>query len=176
MSAAHLELFATCPRGVEPLLVHELGTLGATQAAERKGGVRFAGTLEVAYRACLWSRLANRILLPLARFDMADAGQLYEAARRIDWPELFDVGTSFAIEVACRSAAVSHTHYAGLKVKDAIADRFRESAGRRPDVDPDHPGIRIHLHLDGAQASLSLDLAGESLHRRGPRVRRPGFP
>jgi 23S rRNA (guanine2445-N2)-methyltransferase / 23S rRNA (guanine2069-N7)-methyltransferase len=169
MPGAGLDLFATCPRGVEPLLVHELGTLGATQAAERKGGVRFAGTLEVAYRACLWSRLANRILLPLARFDLADAGQLYAAAHRIDWPELFDVGTSFAIEVAGHSAAVSHTHYAGLKVKDAIADRFRESAGRRPDVDPDHPGIRIHLHLDGAQASLSLDLAGESLHRRGYR-------
>ncbi len=151
------------------MLVQELAALGATQAAERKGGVRFAGELAIAYRACLWSRLANRILLPLARFDLADAGQLYEAAHRIDWPELFDVGTSFAIEVAGRSAAVGHTHYAGLKVKDAIVDRFRAGAGRRPDVDPDHPGIRIHLHLDGAQASLSLDLAGESLHRRGYR-------
>jgi 23S rRNA (guanine2445-N2)-methyltransferase / 23S rRNA (guanine2069-N7)-methyltransferase len=169
MGDAGLEFFATCPRGVEPILARELAALGATQTAERKGGVRFAGSLATAYRACLWSRLANRVLLPLARFDLADAHQLYEAARKVDWPELFTAEASFAIEVAGRSHAVTHSHYAGLKVKDAVADRFRTQLGRRPSVDTDNPGIHIHLHLDGAQASLSLDLAGDSLHRRGYR-------
>ncbi|MGH8454603.1 MAG: THUMP domain-containing protein, partial [Nevskiales bacterium] len=164
-----LELFATSPRGVEPLLVRELTALGALQATERKGGVRFEGNLAVAYRACLWSRLASRILLPLTRFELADVAQLYEATKKIDWPDLFSADSSFAIEVAGHSQAVNHTHYAGLKVKDAIADRFREASGKRPDVDKDNPDIRIHLHLDGGHASLSLDLAGESLHRRGYR-------
>ncbi|MGH8458222.1 MAG: bifunctional 23S rRNA (guanine(2069)-N(7))-methyltransferase RlmK/23S rRNA (guanine(2445)-N(2))-methyltransferase RlmL, partial [Nevskiales bacterium] len=94
---------------------------------------------------------------------------LYEATKKIDWPDLFSADSSFAIEVAGHSQAVNHTHYAGLKVKDAIADRFREASGKRPDVDKDSPDIRIHLHLDGTHASLSLDLAGESLHRRGYR-------
>lgn len=169
MTTASLELFATCPRGVEPLLVSELTALGAFSAAERKGGVRFEGDLATAYRACLWSRLANRILLPLSRFELTDTDQLYETAKTIDWPDLFSGDSSFAIEVAGHSPVIGHTHYAGLKVKDAIADRFREASGKRPDVDKDNPDIRIHLHLDGAHASLSLDLAGESLHRRGYR-------
>ena len=169
MRMERLELFATCPRGVEPLLVRELTALGTVQAAERKGGSSFAGNLATAYRACLWSRLANRILLPLARFDLTDGNRLYEAARAIDWPDLFDGRSSFAIEVAGHSQVITHTHYAGLKVKDAIADRFREQSGKRPDVDRDNPDIRIHLHLDGTHASLSLDLAGDSLHRRGYR-------
>lgn len=169
MSTARLELFATCPRGVEPLLAGELAALGAAHAAERKGGVRFEGDLDVAYRACLWSRLASRILLPLARFDLPDADALYAAARGVDWPELFEAGSTFAIDVAGRSPAIGHTRYAALRVKDAIADVFRDRLGHRPSVDADHPDLRIHLHLDGSEAGLSLDLAGESLHRRGYR-------
>lgn len=169
MSSTDLELFASCPRGVEPLLVRELTALGCTQASERKGGVRFQGNLELAYRSCLWSRLASRILLPLSHFELTDANGLYDAAKLIDWPDVFDVNTSFAIEVAGRSPAVAHTHFAALKVKDAIADRFRDALGRRPDVDFEQPGIRIHLHLEAASATLSLDLAGDSLHRRGYR-------
>jgi len=164
-----LSLFATSPRGLEPLLVQELLSLGAAEAAERRGGVAFTADLEGAYRACLWSRLASRILLPLCRYEIADAEALYRGARTYEWTQLFDVERRFAIEVAGRSPAVPHTHFAGLRIKDAIADAFREAYGRRPDVDTDNPDIRIHLHLDRQQASLALDLAGESLHRRGYR-------
>jgi 23S rRNA (guanine2445-N2)-methyltransferase / 23S rRNA (guanine2069-N7)-methyltransferase len=162
-------LFATASRGLEPLLAKELAALGAQSVKEQGGGVAFAGDLAVAYRACLESRLASRILLPLARFPLTDADTLYQGARAVEWTEVFDVKSTFAIEVAGRSAAVTHTHYAGLKVKDAIADTFRGKTGKRPDVDTEHAQVRIHLHLDQDHAQVALDLSGESLHRRGYR-------
>jgi 23S rRNA (guanine2445-N2)-methyltransferase / 23S rRNA (guanine2069-N7)-methyltransferase len=164
-------LFATCPRGVEPLLAAELATFGATEIKERNGGVSFGGDQLVAYRACLWSRLASRVLMPLTTFPLTDADALYAGARTIDWPELFDIGSTFAIEVAGHSPNVTHTNYAGLKVKDAIADVFRERSGERPNVDTESPNIRVHVHMDKLNATLSLDLAGDSLHRRGYRLR-----
>lgn len=177
-AAPAMPLFATCPRGVEPLLLEELRSLGAASVKETVGGIHASGDLAFAYKACLWSRLASRILMPLQRFPLsggsgphAGSEQLYAAAHAIDWPELFDARFSFAIEVAGRSQIVTHSHYAALKVKDAVADRFRAAVGKRPDVDAEAPDIRIHLHLDGEFATLSLDLAGESLHQRGYRHR-----
>lgn len=166
-----MPLFATCPRGVEPLLVSELAALGATEARERRGGIAFAADRSTAYRICLWSRLANRILMPLASYEIADDKALYEGAAAIAWSELFAVSRSFSIEVAGRSPAVPHTHFAGLRIKDAVVDHFRDHCGERPNVDTVQPDIRIHLHLDRQQATLSLDLGGESLHRRGYRER-----
>ena len=164
--------FATASRGLEPLLAAELKTFGATAIKERNGGVEFSGDQTTAYRACLWSRLASRVLLPLSRLklegeDASDA--LYQAAAKVDWPELFDVKSTFAILVAGHSPSISHTHYAGLKVKDAIADTFRAKSGERPTVDTDNPQLRIHLHLARDHADLSMDLSGMSLHRRGYR-------
>ncbi len=164
-----LELFATASRGLEPLLAKELAALGAATVKEQGGGVAFTGDLATAYRACLESRLASRILLPLSRFPLADADGLYQGARAVEWTDVFDIKSTFAIEVAGRSAAVTHTHYAGLKVKDAIADTFRGKTGERPSVDTENAQIRVHLHLDKDHAQVSLDLSGESLHRRGYR-------
>lgn len=164
-----LSLFVTCPRGVEPLLAQELAALGASAVHDRTGGVAAQASLECAYRICLWSRTASRVLLPLRTFAALDAEALYAAARELPWSELFDPATSFAVEVAGRSPAIRHTHYAGLKVKDAIVDHFRARGYPRPNVDTVAPGLRIHLHLDREQATLSLDLSGDSLHRRGYR-------
>jgi 23S rRNA (guanine2445-N2)-methyltransferase / 23S rRNA (guanine2069-N7)-methyltransferase len=169
-----LRFFATCPRGIEPLLAAELAALGAGDLKEGRGGVYANATLEGAYRACLWTRLANRVLMPLAEFPADSADALYAAARKLDWPDLFAQDTTFAVEVAGQSPTLTHTHYAGLKVKDAIADTFRAKSGKRPDVDTDHPGLRVHLHLSRATATISLDLSGDSLHRRGYRA--PGTP
>lgn len=169
-------LFVTCARGLEPLLVDELRSLGLTDVAERGGGVTAQGRWVDAYRACLWSRLASRVLLPLDHLAIADAEALYQGALRIDWPAWFDVDSTFAIDVAGRSNTVTHTHFAALKVKDALADRFREVHGRRPNVDADDPDVSIHVHLHGAQATISLDLSGESLHRRGYRLATGGAP
>ncbi len=164
-----LNLFVTCSRGIEKLLATELGTLGGAAIEARNGGVACTATQEQAYRICLWSRLASRVLLPLGRFEIEDADALHARALEVDWTQLFDAGSTFAVEVAGRSTALSHTHYAGLRVKDAIVDRFRAAGQARPNVDTDRPDIRIHLHLQREYATLSLDLAGDSLHRRGYR-------
>ena len=169
-------LFATAPRGVEGLLLDELRLLGATDLKETLGGVAARGTLETAYRLCLWSRLASRVLLPLARFPIPDADALYEAAKAIDWPHHFDPSRTFAVESAGQSKTVTHSHYASLRVKDAVVDRFRAAGLARPNVDADAPHLRIHLHLDGDHAQISLDLVGEALHRRGYRPRQVQAP
>ena len=171
-----IPLFLSCARGLEPLLAQEAAALGAVEAREQNGGVACVGSWPVAYRICLWSRLASRVLLSLTQFEAADAEQLYNAAKQIDWPNWFSANRSFAIEVAGRSNTLTHTHFAALKVKDAIADRFRDDHGRRPDVDATNPDIPVHLHLNGANAALSLDLSGGSLHRRGYRARGGSAP
>ncbi|HEX4870807.1 MAG TPA: bifunctional 23S rRNA (guanine(2069)-N(7))-methyltransferase RlmK/23S rRNA (guanine(2445)-N(2))-methyltransferase RlmL [Nevskiaceae bacterium] len=162
-----LRLFISCPRGIEAALVSELTGLGLSAVAAATGGVSGQGSLETAYRICLWSRLASRVLLPLREFPLSDAEGLYAEARQLDWTELFAPDRRFAIEVAGSSPQLPHTHYAGLKVKDAVVDRFRERHGSRPDVDTLNPDLRLHLHLGGETATLSLDLAGDALHRRG---------
>ena len=171
-----ISLFLSCARGLEPLLAQEAGALGASEVREQNGGVACAADWPAAYRICLWSRLASRVLLPLTQFEAADAEQLYNSSKLIDWPSWFSAERSFAIEVAGRSDTLTHTHFAALKVKDAIADRFRDDHGRRPDVDADNPEIPVHLHLNGANVTLSLDLSGGSLHRRGYRARGGAAP
>jgi 23S rRNA (guanine2445-N2)-methyltransferase / 23S rRNA (guanine2069-N7)-methyltransferase len=164
-------LFVTAPLGIEPLLIDELRMLGATELRETRGGVHALADWNTASRICLWSRLANRVLLPVARFTVANADELYAQARAVAWPEWFDVKRTIAIEVAGHSAATPHTHFAALKVKDAVADAFRAARGERPDVDTERPDVAIHLHLDRHAATLSLDLSGRSLHQRGYRSR-----
>ena len=166
-----MQFFATCAKALEPLVAGELTALGATDVVATRAGVAFSGTLETAYRACLWSRIASRVLLPLSTFPVPDADALYAGARAVDWTTVFGPGATFAIEVAGNSPTLTHTHYASLKVKDAVADIFREKHGARPDVDTERPDIRIHLYLDRQNATLSLDFAGDSLHRRGYRLR-----
>jgi 23S rRNA (guanine2445-N2)-methyltransferase / 23S rRNA (guanine2069-N7)-methyltransferase len=147
----HVALFLSCARGLEPLLALELNGIGAAAVKEHNGGVACSGDWPLAYRACLWSRLASRVLLPLASFGAADAQQLYAAALAVDWPAWFSANRTFAVEVAGHAEGLPHTQFAALRVKDAIADRFREDHGRRPDVDTAAPDIPVHLHLRDAQ-------------------------
>lgn len=168
-----LELFATAPRGAEDLLATELDELGASEVRARAGGVSFGGSLETAYRACLWSRLAGRVLVAIAELDARDGDALYASAAAIDWEAQLGPGRSLAISATGtpgRETAIDNTHFAALRVKDAIVDQLRERRGRRPNVDLDDPDLRLRLHVRGDRASLSIDLAGEGLHRRGYRV------
>lgn len=164
-----ISLFITCARGAEPLLAAELAQLGATDTKERAGGVAASTDTTGLYRVCLWSRLASRVLLPLARFSVEDADALYAAASAINWPDIFAPRYRFAIEVAGHHQGIANTHYAALRVKDAVVDGFRAAGLERPSVDTRHADIRLHLYL-ATECSLSLDLSGESLHRRGYRV------
>ncbi|MEK7223539.1 MAG: bifunctional 23S rRNA (guanine(2069)-N(7))-methyltransferase RlmK/23S rRNA (guanine(2445)-N(2))-methyltransferase RlmL [Pseudomonadota bacterium] len=165
-----LKFFATCPKGIEPLLADELRALAAEGVRETRAGVTFEGTLATAYRACLWSRLANRILLPLKSFPAASPEALYEGVRTIAWKEHLAAEGTLAVDFTTSQSAITHSHYGALKVKDAIVDQLREEFGARPSVDTAQPDVRVNVYLLRDEATVSLDLSGESLHRRGYRA------
>ncbi|HVW68728.1 MAG TPA: bifunctional 23S rRNA (guanine(2069)-N(7))-methyltransferase RlmK/23S rRNA (guanine(2445)-N(2))-methyltransferase RlmL [Steroidobacteraceae bacterium] len=169
MSAESLRFLVSAPRGLTDLLARELTALGATEARERATGVAFSGALEIAYRACLWSRVANRVFLELARFDVADAEGFYRAVREIDWTGHLGPEATLACDFSGHHPAITHTHFGALKLKDAIVDSVREARAWRPSVELDRPSVRVHAHANGTQITLSLDFSGESLHRRGYR-------
>lgn len=159
--------FATCPKGLEYLLRDELAALGADEAHEALAGVRFSGTLETAYRACLWSRLASRVLLPLAEFDAADDEALYAGVRAIDWSAHLAAHATLAVDAHTAQSKLTHSQFIAQRVKDAVVDQFRQQGGTRPGVDTDEPDVRLNLRLKRDRATLSIDLAGAPLHRRG---------
>jgi 23S rRNA (guanine2445-N2)-methyltransferase / 23S rRNA (guanine2069-N7)-methyltransferase len=164
-------LFATCPKGLEYLLRDELAALGA-DAHEALAGVRFEGDLgydglELAYRACLESRLASRILMSLAEFDAPDADALYAGVQAIDWSRHMAPDATLAIDASGSSGTVAHSGFAAQKTKDAIADQCRDRFDVRPSIRPERPDVRLNLRLHKGRATLSLDLSGEPLHRRG---------
>lgn len=160
---------ASVPRGLADLLARELIRLGAADVRERTTGVAFSGMLEVAYRACLESRLANRVFLEIARFEAESAEAFYSAAREVDWSQHLGPGATLACDFSGKHPTITHSHFGALKLKDAIVDSLRDASGARPDVVLDRPSVRVHAHAHGAQITLSLDLSGESLHRRGYR-------
>lgn len=165
-----VKFFATAPKGLEPLMVEELQSLGASQVRQTRGGVEFSGTLEVAYRACLWSRLAGRILYPLLEHPVADTDQLYEVVKAFAWEDHFSAATTMAVDCNLLDSPITHSRYAALKVKDAVVDRFRDHCGVRPDVAIQQPDWRLNVLLQRETLVLSLDLSGDSLHRRGYRT------
>jgi 23S rRNA (guanine2445-N2)-methyltransferase / 23S rRNA (guanine2069-N7)-methyltransferase len=164
------KFLATCPKGFEPILVDELNSFGADQVKQVAVGVEFTAEIEQAYRACLWSRVANRVLLPLLSGNAESADELYSEIQSIDWLEHMEPTNSLAISFTGSSRAINNTHFGALKVKDAIVDQFRESSGIRPVIEKDTPDIRVHTHLYRGRLSVSLDLSGSSLHRRGYRL------
>jgi 23S rRNA (guanine2445-N2)-methyltransferase / 23S rRNA (guanine2069-N7)-methyltransferase len=125
VSAAPLRFLVSAPRGLADLLARELVALGAADARERSTGVTFSGPLAVAYRACLWSRVANRVFLELAKFDVADAEAFYRAVREIDWTDHLGPEATLACDFSGHHPAITHTHFGALKLKDAIVDSER---------------------------------------------------
>lgn len=159
--------FATCPKGLELLLVDELKSLGATEAKEKLAGVTFKGDISVAYKACMWSRLANKVLLELAKFPAEDAEQLYRGVHKIDWNKHLNVDATLAVQCVCIDSSINHTMFAAQKVKDAVVDQFRAKFNRRPSVEKDQPDLQIYVYILRDVATVYIDLSGESLHRRG---------
>ena len=164
-----LQLFATCPKGIESLLADELRAFDAGEVKETRAGVAFTGTLATAYRACLWSRLASRVLLTLTRFPAATAEALYAGVQQIRWGEHLDANGTLAVDFTGTGSGITHSRFGALKVKDAIVDQLRDEFGARPSVDTERPDLRVNIYLYRDEAILSLDLSGESLHRRGYR-------
>lgn len=161
--------FAPCPKGLEALLADELRALGAADVKETRAGVGFSGDLTLGYRVCLWSRLASRVLMVLDRFPAVSAEDLYAGVQRTRWSEHLDARGTLAVDFNGKSEGITHSNFGALKVKDAVVDQLRDETGDRPTVEPDRPDLRLNVFLYNNEATLSLDLSGESLHRRGYR-------
>ena len=163
------QFFVSCPKGIEDLLVTELLSLGINDALASSAGVSFEGQLADAYKVCLWSRLASRVLMPIKTFDVKSDDDLYKKIQTVKWSDYLDLNGTLAVSCHLSHSDLTNSHYAALKVKDAIVDQFMELFEERPSVDRDNPDVRINLYIHRNNATLSIDLAGESLHKRGYR-------
>lgn len=171
-----LRYFASAPRGFEDLLEAELQALEAAHLKRRPGGVGFTGSLETGYRVCLWSRLAEHVLLQIGAFKAETPEALYQGIGGILWREHLDPSKTLAVTFVSRNSGFQHSHFAALKVKDAVVDQFRAATGERPSVNLEDPDVRIHVFAERDNVSVSVDLAGTPLHRRGYRVRTVSAP
>ena len=162
-------VFVTAATGTADLLAAELASFGCAEARELQGGASCLANLEQAYRICLWSRLGLRVLWRLDDFPAASADDLYAGIRRTDWSAHLDVGGTLAVDFAGNVPGIVNTQFGGQRAKDAIVDQFRESSGERPSVDRQAPDLRINVHSARGRITVAIDLAGDSLHRRGYR-------
>jgi putative N6-adenine-specific DNA methylase len=161
------QFFASCPRGLEPLLLDEILSLKGEKAAAVPGGVSFSGGWEACYRANLWSRIASRILWRVGEFQYRNEEDLYKAAKAIDWTRYFRVERTLRVNVTAQKSPLKSLEFATLKVKDAVCDRFRDKLGKRPDIDRAHPDVRVHAFLEADRGVFYLDTSGEPLFKRG---------
>ena len=161
--------FATCSKGVEDLVLKELEQLEVSDTRIHTGGVAFDGDILSAYKACLWSRVASRILLQLKEFTISSDDDLYAEIMSVDWSQHFAEYNTLAIDCFSSHSTVSNSHYATLRVKDAIVDQFMRNTDERPSIDRENPDIRINVYLSDKQCLLYLDLSGDALHKRGYR-------
>ena len=168
--------FATAAKGTEPLLRDELNELGLPRVRADRGGVHFGAEPRDAYRACLWSRIAQRVLEPLSEFASPDEDALYEGVRAIDWRRVLDAEHTLAVRAACRSSRLTHTQYIAQRTKDAVVDQLREQLGARPNVDRRAPDVQLFVHLVKDRASVYLDYSGDSLHEHGFRKQQGAAP
>jgi putative N6-adenine-specific DNA methylase len=167
--SGQFKLFATTDAGFEEILAKELKRLGARRIHTAERGAGFTGDLSMVYRANIHLRCAYRVLLELAEFDAPNREALYEGVRQVFWGEHMTLENTFAVDAVSNRSALSHTQFVSRVVKDAIVDGFNRRFGRRPNVDPAEPDIRINARILNDRCTLSLDTSGERLHRRGYR-------
>ncbi|MFN7118232.1 MAG: class I SAM-dependent RNA methyltransferase [Saprospiraceae bacterium] len=157
-------------QGLENVLAAEVNHIGAAKVKILKRAVECEGDLRVLYRANLELRTALRVLVPIAEFRAKSPEELYQKIYRIEWADYLTVDRTFAIDAVTKSEIFTHSKYAALKTKDAVADYFRDRTGKRPDVNVDYPNLRINLHINKDECSVALDSSGDSLHKRGYRA------
>jgi putative N6-adenine-specific DNA methylase len=161
--------FSACPRGLETVLLGELGRLGAREIAAVDGGVRFAGELALSYAVNLESRIASRVLWQVSHQPYRSERDIFEAARKLPWNDWFPVTHAIRVDVSAIRAPVRSLDFVTLRVKDAVCDAFREKCGSRPDVDTRSPDVRIQVFLSATHCTIYLDTSGEPLFKRGYR-------
>mgnify|MGYP000860157139 CR=1 FL=1 len=157
--------------GLEEVLAEELVEMGAANVEVLKRAVSFDGDLRMLYKANYCLRTAQRVLSPLYSFELADEDDLYNEVNKFDWENHLELHKTLAVDAFVTDSEITHSHFAALRTKDAIVDRFRTVYnGRRPSVDTENPDFRINIHINGSNCNVSLDSSGASLHKRGYRV------
>ncbi len=169
-------LFASAPKGVEPILAEELRGLGALACRETSGGVHFSGSLPEALRVCLWSRTASRIYHILALSRVEKSGDIYDAVHSVPWEEQVAPGATIAVDFSGTGAGIDNTMYGAQLVKDAIVDRLRDRRGKRPSINAKEPDFLVNCHLSRNGLEVRIDLSGGGLHARGYRLESGAAP
>ena len=162
--------FAQIAEGLEDLGKSELQNLGAHEIKPAYRGFYFSADKQTLYRLNYCTRFLSRILAPLIRFDCHSDKYLYTTALKINWPSLIDLKETFAVKANVSQSKITHSHYASLRLKDAIVDAFRKKTGTRPGIDTRDPDVLFNLHIQNNKATIYLDTSGASLHRRGYRL------
>lgn len=164
-------MIAKTYEGLEEVLVKELEELGASDIKVLRRAVEFYGDLKLMYEANYWLRTAVSILKPIAAFEVEDEKDLYDKIYGIKWLNYFDLGKTFAVQATVNNhETLTHSQYAALKVKDAIADQFRYYFNQRPDVDPKNANININVYISGKQCEVAINSSGMPLFKRGYKV------
>ena len=163
------EMIAKTFQGLEEVLAEELTNLGANDIEIGRRMVRFTGDKRMLYKANFCLRTAIRVLKPILRFTAHNADEVYEAVKGVKWDKYMDVKSTFSIDSVVFSETFHHSMFVAYKVKDAIADYFRDKTGERPNVRLNNPDVKLNIHIAENDCTLSLDSSGESLHRRGYR-------
>jgi len=153
--------------GFEEILAKELQQLGAQNVEMGTRMVSFVGDKGFMYKANLALRTALKILKPIYHFRAFNEASLYKGIQGIDWSQYLNAHQTFVVDVTLHSEHFNHSQFVALKTKDAIVDQFRDKFGKRPSIDKDFPDLRINIHIDRDQCSVSLDSSGDSLHHRG---------
>ena len=161
------EFFATCPKGFEQLLAGELRSLGAEGVRSLHGQVAFTGSLETAYRACLWSRIASRVVLVIAHAAAANADELYESLYELPWESHVALTSTFAVDAHGMNDELRNTQFIALRAKDAICDRLQAKLGARPSVEVRNPDVTVVVRVRNNRLTCGIDLSGDPLFRRG---------
>ena len=159
--------FASCPRGLEKLLLDEIVALKGEAPAVVPGGVAFSGSWRACYAVNFWSRIASRVLWRVGEFSYSNEKELYTAARAVLWQGYFAADRTIRVNVTAQKSPLKSLEFATLKIKDGVCDRFRDDVGRRPDVNRAAPDVRIHAFLEEDKGTLYLDTSGEPLFKRG---------
>lgn len=171
-----MQLHITTLSGLEPVLEQELRSLGMEVLDQGQQVISCTGTDESIYRLNLCLRTGLRVLWEIHRAAIESVQELYREAKSIPWEHFIHPRQTIAVSVSCSEVDWASPRYLPLVVKDAVVDRFSETFGKRPSVDPHAPHLPIHLHLAGKVGIFSLDTSGESLHRRGYRLEKTLAP
>jgi 23S rRNA (guanine2445-N2)-methyltransferase / 23S rRNA (guanine2069-N7)-methyltransferase len=171
-----MQVFVSCPKGMQYALESELRDIGYSNLKPVLAGVEAEADLSLVYKTLLWSRLANRVFVELAKGKIEKGDDVRKVADTIDWLSHFTPNASFLVNFLGTNKVINNSNFGALKIKDAIVDQFREETGSRPSINKENPDVRVSARLSKGVLTVSLDLAGDSLHKRGYRIEKGPAP